>query len=176
MAVLLLLATALFPTHINADASSATSAALLPLTKPLAREDSRVVALRNIFKKHNSPLEPYARDYVVLADKYGVDWKLLPAISGLESSFGIALLPNTYNAYGWGGGYIYFKNWTDGIDTINRTLKVNYMEEWNARNVWQIGPIYAQSPTWAVRVNRFMNEINSEYIAVSSTQALRPNL
>jgi len=130
--------------------------------------DMRVVALQNILKKHNSPLLPYASDYVKYADKYNVDWKLLPAISGVESTFGIALPAGSYNAYGWGGGSIYFKSWDEGIDTIDSTIRSNYMDKWNATTVWQIGPIYAASPTWSARVNNYMNEMDSEYIRLTS--------
>lgn len=177
LAVALLLATALFPTHIQAETHSASSAALAPQVQPVKQaEDNRVVALKNVFKRYNSPLAPYAKDYVSMADKYDVDWKLLPAISGLESSFGRFLMPNSHNGYGWGGGHIYFKDWPEGIEVINKTLRKNYMEKWNAQTVWEIGPIYAESPTWAVRVDKFMNEINSEYIALTSGAVLKPNL
>lgn len=134
--------------------------------------DSRVTALKNIFKKYNSPLVENSAFYVKYADKYGVDWKLLPAISGLESSFGVHLMPGSYNGYGWGGGYIYFKSWEDGIETINKTLRANYMDKWGATDVWSIGPIYAESKTWSVRVARFMEEIEREYVKLSSTEKL----
>ena len=70
--------------------------------------DTRTVAVRNVFKRYNSPLVDQAAFYVKYADEFGVDWKLLPAISGLESTFGRFLMPGSYNAYGWGGGRIYF--------------------------------------------------------------------
>lgn len=178
LAIALLLAVALFPQNTYADSSnSASSAALAPQIKPNSpADDIRVAALKNVLNKYDSPLAPYAKDYVVLADKYGVDWKLLPSISGLESSFGKHLMPNSHNGYGWGGGHIYFTSWEDGIETINKAIRENYIDKWKATTVNDMGPIYAESPTWAVRVNRFMNEINEEYIAMSATQALRPNL
>lgn len=124
--------------------------------------DKRVEALENVFNKYNSPLAPLSASYVQIADKNGVDWKLLPAIAGLESSFGQFLMPESYNGYGWGGGYIYFDSWEEGIDTITRALKKNYYGR-GATTVWEIGPIYAESPTWAVRVNGFMEQIEAEY-------------
>lgn len=129
--------------------------------------DARVQALKKIFQKYNSPLVDKAESFVKYADEYGVDWKLLPSISGLESSFGVYLMPGSYNAYGWGGGHIYFESWDDGIKTINRTLRENYMDKWGAEDVWSIGPIYAESKTWSVRVNSFMQEINREYLKLS---------
>lgn len=173
----LLLAVIISPQKTFAEKNNSSSAALTPQVKSINKiDDSRVEALQNVLNKYNSPLAPYARDYVTMADKHGVDWKLLPAISGLESSFGKHFMPNSYNVYGWGGGHIYFDSWEDGIDTINKTLRANYMDKWGATDVWSIGPIYAESPTWAVRVNSFMEKINDEYVAISVVNSLKPNL
>jgi hypothetical protein len=125
--------------------------------------DVRTQAVRNIFKRYNSPLVDQASLYVRYADEFGVDWRLLPSIAGLESTFGKFLMPGSYNAYGWGGGYIYFESWEHGIRVVNRALRRNYMEKWGATDVWSIGPIYAESPTWSVRVNFFMNQFEQEY-------------
>lgn len=138
------------------------------------KSDERILALENIFRKYDSPLTDYASDYVKYADIYDIDWKLLPAISGLESTFARFYMPGSYNAYGWGGGYIYFKSWDNGIETITKALRVNYYDR-GASDVWTIGPIYAESPTWAVRVDGFMNEINNEYLKIISTN-LTPSI
>ena len=134
--------------------------------------DTRVRALKNILKKYNSPLAGQAASYVKYADLYSVDWKLLPSIAGLESTFGKFLMPESHNAYGWGGGHIYFDSWEDGIRVINKALRDNYINR-GATDVWSIGPIYAESPTWAVRVNSFMNEINEEYLKLSTLSLLQ---
>ncbi len=175
--ITLLLVVSFTPTNIEASTNAASSAALTPL-KIGAKEtsDYRVEALTNILNKYNSPLTPYAKSYIKAADKHGVDWRLLPSIAGLESSFGKRYIEGTYNAYGWGSGRIYFDSWEDGINQINSKLKTNYMDKWGAKDVWEIGPIYAESPTWAVRVNSFMNQINTEYLALSAKAYLTPNL
>ncbi|MGE5042079.1 MAG: hypothetical protein ACM3IJ_04200 [Candidatus Levyibacteriota bacterium] len=174
-AVVFLLATAIFPKHIHAE-TSASSAALTHEAPIKKVKDNRVIALEVVLSKYNSPLADYAKTYVDTADKYGIDWKLLPAISGVESTFGKALISGTFNAYGWGSGTIYFKNWEDGIDTIDKSLKNDYMIKWRATDVWSIGKIYAASPTWATRVNHFMEEINAQYAQVSLEDSLRINL
>src|SRR3972149_10979610 len=130
--------------------------------------DTRTKAVRNVFRKYNSPLVDQAVFYVKYADEFGVDWKLLPSIAGLESTFGRFLMPGSYNAYGWGGGRIYFESWEDGIRIITKSIRENYMDRWGATDVWSIGPIYAESPTWSVRVNRFMQEIEAEYQSLST--------
>lgn len=149
------------------EKSMQTSAVLAVTEKPVETEDLRVKALEQVFGKYNSPLKPYAKAYVTTADKYGVDWKLLPAISGLESSFGQAQMPGSYNSYGWGRGYIYFNSVESGIDTVLSGLKQNYINR-GALTVEAIGPIYSESPTWAVRVKRFMNEIDIAYKKLES--------
>lgn len=149
------------------DKTPKTNTLISVSTLPEKVKDSRVIALEKVFAKYNSPLVPLAQTYVDTADKYGIDWKLLPAISGLESSFGVYLMPSSHNAYGWGGGYIYFTSWEEGIDKINATLKSNYYNR-GANTVWTIGPIYAESPTWAVRVNNFMEQIAFQYAKIES--------
>ncbi|OGH10437.1 MAG: hypothetical protein A2857_05495 [Candidatus Levybacteria bacterium RIFCSPHIGHO2_01_FULL_36_15] len=169
----LLLAISQTPKTYAAEKLAGSSAALLTNNLNGAQNsDKRVVALQNVFKKYNSPLTPYAQYYVKYADKYKVDWKLLPSISGLESYFGNLLISGTYNAYGWGGGYIYFKNWEDGIDTINKALKENYIEK-GADTVDKIGPIYAEASHWSTAVKRYMNQINDEYIDLTSKDLSR---
>lgn len=124
-------------------------------------QDLRVQALGQLFSKNNSPLTPYAADFVKYADRHGVDWMLLPAISGVESSFGKRLIPNSYNAYGWGQGYIYFESWEDGINTVISSLKTRYINR-GADTVYKIGPIYAEAENWSARVAYFMEEIDRE--------------
>lgn len=165
----------IIPQRSFAQAEAVKSAALVAYAPGNAYSEERAIALRNIFEKNGSPLANQAENFIKYADKYGVDWKLLPAISGLESSFGLHLMPGSHNAYGWGGGHIYFNSWEEGIETITHTLRSNYMDKWGARDVWEIGPIYAESPTWAIRVSSFMDTINKEYIKIRAN-TLVPNI
>lgn len=149
--------------------TSQTSAKLrLHKSKELGTSDMRVLALQNVFRKYNSPLVSYSRHYVHYADLNGIDWKLLPAISGIESTFGRHHIAGTHNVYGWGGGYIYFENWEKGIEHISKALKENYINR-GADTIYKIGPIYAPpSQTWAWKVSYFASEINQEYLKISS--------
>ncbi len=162
----IIIAALVLPNKIEAYQNEQTSSAKLAFNvERISSEDIRVQALRRMFEKYSSPLADMAGSYVEFADKNGVDWKLLPAISGLESSFGKRLMPNSHNAYGWGGGYIYFDSWEHGIDTITKALSAKYYAR-GADTVWTIGPIYAESPTWAIRVNSFMQKIEQEYVTL----------
>lgn len=136
--------------------------------KPANGPDWRVAALENFFRKYNSPLVSYAPIFVKQADKYNVDWRLLPAISGVESSFGKRLIPGSYNAYGWGRGHVRFADWENGIETVNRSLRQNYIDK-GADSINRIGPIYAEARNWSTRVSYFLEEINEEYIKTFSS-------
>ena len=154
-----------------ASAAEATS-----ITKPLDTQvtvvkspDLRTRALERVFEKNNSPLAPYASVYVNTADKYGIDWKLLPAIAGLESSFGKRQMPGSHNSYGWGGGHIYFDSYEHGIEVINKAFKEKYASR-GATTVEQIGPIYAESATWVPRVKNFMAKFEAELTLIELTE------
>ncbi len=134
--------------------------------------DTRVIAVRNVLEKYNSVLAPEAENFVFYADKYGIDWRLLVSISGLESGYGAQYVQGSYNAYGWGGGYIYFDSWEHGIDSISRALRKNYYDR-GADTVEKVGSIYAENPQWAYRVRGFMSRIDNEYSRIT-TLAIAP--
>lgn len=134
-------------------------------------QDTRAKAIENVFKRYDSPLVDEAKLYVTYADKYQIDWKLLPSISGLESTFGRFMMPGSHNAYGWGGGHIYFSSWEEGIDNISASLKTRYYDR-GANTVETIGPIYAEAKDWAPRVTFFMNQIEEEHEFLTKTASL----
>lgn len=141
--------------------SSVPSAQLQP-NSIKQEEDSRVKILKEFLKKYNSPLAENANDFVSFADKYSLDWKLVTAISGLESTFGQQIPYNSYNGWGWGiygNNVIYFSSWKEGIETVSRGLRENYLDKWGTTNIYEIGEMYAASPTWASRVTYLMDTI-----------------
>lgn len=159
--ILILLITVLL---FGAYAPNVTAADNVQSTNVFAvnSKDLRVQALENVLNAYNSPLAPYAAFYVETADKYEMDWRLLPAIAGLESSFGKRQMPGSHNSYGWGGGHIYFDSVEDGIDTVLSALKNKYAAR-GATTVETIAPIYSESSTWAPRINSFINKFEAEY-------------
>lgn len=126
-----------------------------------AAKDERVVKLEAYFAKHNSPLKPHAYDFVYYADTYGLDWKLVPAISGVESTFGKRIPMNSYNAYGWANGKYAFTSWENSIEVVSRTLKEKYVNR-GLDTVPKIARVYAPpSTTWSGNVQFFMNQIDA---------------
>ena len=122
--------------------------------------DPRVLTLEAYLLSKNSPLKDNATTFITAADVAGLDWRLLPAISGVESGFGKALLQNSYNPFGWGGGYIKFQSFDDAIFTVALSLKISYVEK-GAETVPQIAPIYCppNSEKWSRGVSFFMSQI-----------------
>src|SRR5574340_124063 len=153
--------TALFlSTAGSCRAQESDSSAVLKDRADLAEYDFRVANLEKFFGKYNSPLAPYSRDFVEIADKYNLDYRLVPAITGVESTFGKRIPFNSYNAYGWANGDYSFDSWPESIETVSKTLRTNYLDR-GAVSINRIARIYAPpSTTWAGRVKYFMARID----------------
>ncbi|MBI2017909.1 glucosaminidase domain-containing protein [Candidatus Daviesbacteria bacterium] len=127
----------------------------------LKKLDKEAEILAAYLSKFNSPLQYHAQDFIDAAKEYGVNWKLLPAIAGVESTFG-KFIPGGYNAYGWA---IYtpdsryaFKSWRDGIFTVTKGLKHDYIDK-GLTEPYSINKRYAASKTWGSKVTFFMNDL-----------------
>ncbi len=119
--------------------------------------------LRNFFSKYNSPLADSAETFVAIADKYNIDYRLLPAISGVESTFCRNIIQGTYNCYGWGiygNNVIYFDSFDDGIQKVGQGIYEGYVTK-GADSVEKIAPIYNPNTPWhwSGKVRFFMNQI-----------------
>ncbi|MBN2100408.1 hypothetical protein JW710_00730 [Candidatus Dojkabacteria bacterium] len=135
----------------------------------LVTSDTRVIALNRFLVDYGSPMAPYAETFVTSAEDVGLDWRLVPAISGVESAFGRIIPYNSYNAWGWRGGaygaFSEFGSWENGIEHVTTRIAVGYGTD---IDVFTMEPIYCppcgQNPqhAWANGVARYMAEI-SEY-------------
>ena len=99
--------------------------------------------------------------FIKACTQYDLDCYLLPAISGIESSFGLYLRPGTFNPFGWGRGDISFTSYSDAIMTVGKGLRENYINK-GATTVEQIGRIYCEGNTWAGKVTYFMKQLENE--------------
>ena len=155
-------------------AEALAGASAMPIASlPHQLDDRRVIVLKNYLETYNSPLAPYAKVFIEEADKNQLDWRLLAAISGVESTFGHQIPYNSNNAWGWGiygDNMIRFSSWEEAIATISGELRVRYINQWGAKDVYQIGKFYAASKTWAQRVDMFMRKIDA--FALKSPESL----
>lgn len=150
-----------FTLAANASAQLVVAGASAGLKISEPTYDYRVNILRAYLAKNGSPLADYAENFVATADKYHLDWRLVPAISGVESTFGKRIPYNSYNAYGWANGDYKFASWEDSIEIVTKTLREKYLDK-GAGSISQIARRYAPpSSSWAGKVRYFMRKIDS---------------
>ncbi len=125
--------------------------------------DLRQFKLQKFFELKYSPLKDHTLYILKTSDKYQVDWRLFPAIAGVESGYCHAYIKATNNCVGWGGGTIFFDSMEDQIDTVLKSLKKNYIDQ-GLVTVDLIGARYAADPAWSYKVLRNMNEIKETKI------------
>ena len=131
------------------------------LSVTISNKEEREIRLEQFLTAHRSPLAPYSHSLISTADKYQLDWRLIPAVSGVESSFALAMPADSYNAYGWQNGQTRFASWEDSFEIVAKTLKNNYVDK-GLDTVAKISRVYAPpSQTWAKNVQFFIDEINN---------------
>ncbi|GDX62156.1 hypothetical protein LBMAG33_4660 [Candidatus Levyibacteriota bacterium] len=148
-----------------AEIKESGSSAIMASNITIFKNDSRARILKRYLESYNSPLAKNANVFVREADRNNIDWRLVAAISGVESSYGKSLPDNSYNAWGWGiygDNIIRFNSYDEAISTISKSLREQYMNKWHAVDVYAIGKIYASSPTWSERVEYFMMNIENQ--------------
>ena len=145
---------------ISAEVNVADVSAELKTNKPEEDFDFRVLKLKVYLSGHNSPLAAYSDVFVKYADEYDLDWRLVAAISGVESTFGKRIPYKSYNAYGWANGKYAFESWEDSIEVVSKTLREKYIDD-GLTTIGQIARRYAPpSSTWARNVKFFINKID----------------
>ena len=107
--------------------------------------------------RNNAPLADYAEKFVEVANKYDLDYRLLPAIATVESGGGKSNF-RSYNAWGWGNKG--FSSFEEGIEVVGKGLKTGYIDK-GRDTVEEIAPVYCPPnyKNWARSVNQFMLEI-----------------
>ncbi|MBI2337834.1 glucosaminidase domain-containing protein [Candidatus Daviesbacteria bacterium] len=124
--------------------------------------DKRAKILAEYLAKFDSPLQNHAQDFIDASNTYNLDWKLLPAIAGVESTFG-KYIPGGYNGWGWGvygTQAIHFNSWKEAIFTIAKGLRENYLDK-GLTDPFSINRIYAASPHWGGKVTYFMQDLEA---------------
>jgi len=135
------------------------------LSKELVRAEQvkKVRALEKFFDGYKSPLKEHSEKFVIVAEQHGMDYRLLPAISCMESSCGKQLIEGSYNPFGWGiygNNAIYFENYDEAIETVGNGIKKNYLDK-GFDTPQKIAPIYTppNHRNWLSGVTFFMEKI-----------------
>ena len=140
---------------------------ILTGTTGIQTTNPKIIAMEKFLIDYNSPIYPYAKDFVNEAEKYKLDWRLVAAISGVESGFGTVTPGKINNAWGWRGGlngaYSEFTSWKDGITVVTGGLATGYGINLTPFDIEAnyCPPCFANpSHTWANGVVKYMNELN----------------
>jgi hypothetical protein len=129
--------------------------------------DGRTVLLNRFLS--GSPLENYADYFISEADKYNLDFRLVPAIAMCESNLGKHIpSSDSYNAYGIA---VYtgqnhgakFGSWNESISWVSKFIHDKFMKK-NIVDIKEIGAIWAppsveKGHSWANCVETFMRKI-----------------
>ena len=124
---------------------------------------NRESVLIEFFEKYDSPLKDHTDTFIAVADKYDIDYRLLPAISCIESGCGKKLIADSYNPFGWGiyGNKVTrFANYDEAIEKVGEGLNKNYFAK-GFDTIEEIAPIYTPSSHvhWLSKVRFFMSQI-----------------
>ena len=107
-----------------APANRSPDSNLSPVTNNIGVVSTRAAAIEALFAGRGAPLAAYAGEMVDAADRWGIDWRLLPTIAILESGGGLhPCRDDPENAYGYAScDGVDFASPADAIETVAATL------------------------------------------------------
>jgi hypothetical protein len=129
-------------------------------------EDGRAELVTRFLKRYKSPLQPYdywGTKFVEIADRYNIDFRLLPAIAMQESNLCKNMPPATFNCLGFGiheRGTLAFESYEANFERAAKELKKNYIDE-GLTTPEAIMTKYTPGSkgSWADSVNQWMAEM-----------------
>lgn len=127
--------------------------------------DARVETVRQFLARYKSPLEPHAEFIVNTAEKYDLDYRLIPAIAMQESNLCTKVRDDSaHNCWGYGiygGKGRAFDSYEHGIEVVSESLHRKYMNNNGLVTPEEIEKLYNPNSdgSWAFSVNFFMNQM-----------------
>lgn len=132
----------------------------------ITSSDGRIRAVEQFFAGYKSVLADQADTFIEVADKYGLDWRLLPSISMQESNGARRMIPSSNNPFGYGiygDKVLKFESFENAIETVGKGLKENYISQGlttpEAIMAKYTPPSVALGGPWAKGVRSFMEEL-----------------
>ena len=128
----------------------------------LRYDKEQIRKIEAFLSSRGAPLASEADTFVKMADKYGLPYNLMPAISIIESSGGkYNYRPYNYAGMGGQGNAMVFSNYDEAIEKHAQILKKGYFDK-GATTPEQIEKYYCyQCPTWGEKVQSMMNQIDA---------------
>ena len=119
------------------------------------RSDPRLTPLRQFFTRAECPAAEYAVDFLIVADEFALDWRLLPSLSFVESTGGKAGLNN--NLFGWDSGRAHFPSPRAAIRSVGSHLAQDRV--YRSKSLDEILARYNPSRDYAQKVKSVMRRI-----------------
>jgi hypothetical protein len=121
--------------------------------------DTRCRILQKFFRNYQSPLQRFSLSFIKAADQNGLDWRLLPAISMVESSGGKYFQRN--NVFGWNSGRTRFQSIEAGIRYVASRFAQSPI--YAGRGTMGILQRYNPAPKdYPPKVTHFMRELSPD--------------
>lgn len=94
---------------------------------PVVAIDPRAEKIDAYFAQWDLPLAGHGKGMIEAADKYGIDWRLLPALAMLETTGGKNLCGDgtNQNAFGFGSCQIHFSTFEASFEAVAKTISGN---------------------------------------------------
>ena len=130
----------------------------IPVLKPLpviAAVDTRAARLEKFFQLYACPAPFYVAEYLKAADKRGLDYRLLPAVSIRETRCGAAQWEN--NRWGYHPGLQRFPSVSEGIEFMAWVLVEG--EYYKGKTLEQKLLMYNHRPAYTDEVKQIMRQI-----------------
>ena len=124
-------------------------------TPPDFRDDPRLTALRNFFTRAACPALHYSQAFLEAADRYALDWRLLPSISYVESTCGKFAANN--NFFGWDSGKARFDNPVQAIRRVG--YRLSHSIPYESKNLDALLASYNPDADYPAKVKFVMRRI-----------------
>jgi hypothetical protein len=111
--------------------------------------------LREFFGKPECPALAYSQVFLDAADRYALDWRLLPSISFIESTGGKATRNN--NLFGWDSGRAQFDSPAAAIHAVG--YRLSHSNLYKNKGLNDLLATYNRSAEYAQKVKSVMRRM-----------------
>lgn len=122
------------------------------------QSDPRLKSLKRFFRRASCPAVKYVTVFLEAADRYDLDWRLLPSISYVESTGGKSA-PNN-NLFGWDSGRAQFASPAASIHEVGYQLSHSAL--YRDKDTDGILATYNSNAEYAAKVKFVMRSIAAE--------------
>ncbi len=135
---------------------------------PPVLRDNRYERLESFFQSFGCPAPHYVDEYLGAADSFAIDYRLLPAISVLESTCGIYQRLN--NRWGWDSARKGFSSFRAGLQYIARQLSEGHF--YKNKSLEDKVRTYNPNPQYARQVRKLMLKIDDRNAVLAQEEGI----